>query len=114
MRKLILSAALIAAMFSAKAQTVTTKCGCQTDTAKLEKWIYSRTDSTELFQSPEWNTWVEFDWKNNQVRVRGGQTYPMRQYETSAEEPKVTVWYGTAKFTVLYDKRSRYAGHTVE
>ena len=106
MRKLILTAAFVAAMFSAKAQNVTAKCGCDTE---KKVWTYSRTDSTEMLQSLSEKRFFLLDWKNERVLTEEGE-YPIR-YQTSAETPSVTVWFGGSRLVLFYDAKSRYVGH---
>lgn len=109
MFKLTIIAALVAASFSsAQAQIVTSKCGCT-----IQKWIYSRTDTTETLENPDANTWVELDWKNGVAHIKGGDTYPLKG-QASAFEPKTTAWYGGQTLTIYYDERSRYIGHEVK
>lgn len=105
MFKKLLFAALLVASFSAKAQIVTSKCGCT-----LQKWEYTRTDSSEILVSPDVNTWVELDWKNSKAKVKGGDTYPLTG-GSSAFEPKTIAHYGGQTVTIFFDNKNQYIGH---
>ena len=112
-RKLIVIAVLVAACFSGFAQTVTTKCGCASQTIEIQKWIWERTDSTETLEDPDLNNWVVLDFKNKRAIIRGGDSYPMAAH-SSAFEPKTIVTYGDVLLKINYDGRGLYLSHTIE
>lgn len=114
MFKLTIIAALVAASFSsAQAQIVTSKCGCQSATIELEKWEWQRTDSTEILESPNVDTWVILDFKNQTAKVKGVGLFPM-QAVSSAFLPQTTVVYSDVKMTINYDEKGSYVSHSVE
>ena len=112
-RKLIVIAVLVAACFSGFAQTVTTKCGCASQTIEIQKWEWSRTDSTETLTDPDVNNWVQLDFKNKKALTPFGDTYDMKSY-SSAFEPLTIISYSDVLLKIRYDGRGNYVSHTIE
>ena len=123
MKKFILSAAFLAAMFSAKAQTASVntptyigvKCPtCPTNTTTpLLKWDYAKERLTETLTNPDLRGSISIDWAKETITA-DGTTYKFTRYQISAYEPKVTIEYEGTVLTIYYNAQSQYVGHTIE
>ena len=113
MFKLTLMATLMVASISAKAQSVTSKCGCSSTTIEIEKWNWERNGTTETLENPDLNTWVVLDFQKGTAKVKGVGTFVM-QFVSSANRPQTVVEYDDVRLTINYDNNGSYTSHYVE
>lgn len=120
MFKFIITAALLGASFSAKAQTsvnakfesviINKKCP---DCMALEHWDYKREGFTETLKSQDFNTWIRIDWEAKTVTTTDGTIFPL-DFRTNEQQQSQTYIYGGQKLTMYFNRKAEYIGHQID
>ncbi len=104
----------VLATIGVQAQTeITSKCGCKSETTYLEKWDFTRTDSTETLDNPDLNDWIVINWVESTIRIKGQAKPYTIKYHVSATEPEAKVWFADKLLTLFYDNKGHYTGHQI-
>lgn len=111
--KLFITALIITASLSAKAQS-TTYVGIKCPDCKSDTWTYTKEGYYELIENNE--TAISIDWKTLEV-IQDGRVYAMKYYKIGTDATVTIKFFhldDVQEIKIWYDAQGRYKAHELK